>query len=331
MYIVVTGAAGFIGANLVRGAQRARRDATSSPSTISRRRTSSRTSPTARSPTTSTRTSSSARLAAGDFDDERHRDPAPGRVLRHDGDRRPLHDAQQLPLLRRPARRIARTTTSRSSTRRARPCTAAARAFREEREHEAPLNVYGYSKFLFDQYVRRVLPRAHRADRRLPLLQRVRAARGAQGPDGVGRAALLRPVPRRRQACGCSKARAASAQASSGAISSRSTTSSRRTSISSIIPSAPASSTSGPGRAASFNDVAARRSTRAASARRRGAGRRSTELVQRRRDRLRAVPAGARRQVPELHRGRPDRAAQRRLHGAVRRRRRPACRATSNG
>jgi ADP-L-glycero-D-manno-heptose 6-epimerase len=30
--------------------------------------------------------------------------------------------------------------------------------FREERAHEAPLNVYGYSKFLFDQYVRRVLP-----------------------------------------------------------------------------------------------------------------------------------------------------------------------------
>lgn len=31
--------------------------------------------------------------------------------------------------------------------------------FREDRAVEAPLNVYGYSKFLFDQYVRRVLPR----------------------------------------------------------------------------------------------------------------------------------------------------------------------------
>jgi ADP-L-glycero-D-manno-heptose 6-epimerase len=30
--------------------------------------------------------------------------------------------------------------------------------FREAREHEAPLNVYGYSKLLFDQYVRRMLP-----------------------------------------------------------------------------------------------------------------------------------------------------------------------------
>ena len=30
--------------------------------------------------------------------------------------------------------------------------------FREERAREAPLNIYGYSKFLFDQYVRRLLP-----------------------------------------------------------------------------------------------------------------------------------------------------------------------------
>src|SRR5579862_2175519 len=31
------------------------------------------------------------------------------------------------------------------------------RVFKESREHEAPLNVYGYSKFLFDQAVRRTL------------------------------------------------------------------------------------------------------------------------------------------------------------------------------
>jgi ADP-L-glycero-D-manno-heptose 6-epimerase len=34
------------------------------------------------------------------------------------------------------------------------------RVFKESREHEAPLNVYGYSKFLFDQVVRRRLPEA---------------------------------------------------------------------------------------------------------------------------------------------------------------------------
>jgi ADP-L-glycero-D-manno-heptose 6-epimerase len=32
--------------------------------------------------------------------------------------------------------------------------------FSESREHERPLNMYGYSKFQFDQYVRRVLPKA---------------------------------------------------------------------------------------------------------------------------------------------------------------------------
>jgi len=35
---------------------------------------------------------------------------------------------------------------------------AGAAGFREARECEAPLNVYGYSKFLFDQHVRRTLP-----------------------------------------------------------------------------------------------------------------------------------------------------------------------------
>ncbi len=32
--------------------------------------------------------------------------------------------------------------------------------FRESADHEQPLNVYGYSKLLFDQYVRRLLPQA---------------------------------------------------------------------------------------------------------------------------------------------------------------------------
>lgn len=34
------------------------------------------------------------------------------------------------------------------------------KVFKEAREHEQPLNVYGYSKFQFDQYVRRILPTA---------------------------------------------------------------------------------------------------------------------------------------------------------------------------
>ena len=35
----------------------------------------------------------------------------------------------------------------------------AGKIFRESREHESPLNVYGYSKWQFDQYVRRVMPK----------------------------------------------------------------------------------------------------------------------------------------------------------------------------
>ncbi len=35
----------------------------------------------------------------------------------------------------------------------------AGKVFHEGPDHEAPLNVYGYSKLLFDQYVRRVLPK----------------------------------------------------------------------------------------------------------------------------------------------------------------------------
>ncbi len=34
------------------------------------------------------------------------------------------------------------------------------KVFREERQYESPLNMYAYSKFLFDQYVRRILPEA---------------------------------------------------------------------------------------------------------------------------------------------------------------------------
>lgn len=37
----------------------------------------------------------------------------------------------------------------------------ASQTFKEDREYEKPLNVYGYSKFLFDQLVRRTLPSAH--------------------------------------------------------------------------------------------------------------------------------------------------------------------------
>ena len=92
----------------------------------------------------------------------------------------------------------ARTTTSRSCTRRARRCTAAARAFREERAHEAPLNVYGYSKFLFDQHVRRVLPERTAQIAGFRYFNVYGPREQHKGTDGVGRVALLPPVSRRR-------------------------------------------------------------------------------------------------------------------------------------
>jgi ADP-L-glycero-D-manno-heptose 6-epimerase len=71
--------------------------------------------------------------------------------------------------------------------------------FREEPAFEHPLNVYGYSKLLFDQRMRRECgPKFERnqsgpvAGGGLSLLQRLRPARAAQGPHGQRG---LPPVP----------------------------------------------------------------------------------------------------------------------------------------
>ncbi len=51
----------------------------------------------------------------------------------------------------------------------------ASTVFKEhDRARERPLNVYGYSKLLFDQYVRRRPSRRALASRGAPLLQRLR-------------------------------------------------------------------------------------------------------------------------------------------------------------
>ena len=75
--------------------------------------------------------------------------------------------------------------------------------FREDPQFERPLNVYGYSKLLFDQRMRRECGNDFRANRApgggLSLLQRVRPARAAQGAHGQRRLPPVQPVPRRGQ------------------------------------------------------------------------------------------------------------------------------------
>jgi ADP-L-glycero-D-manno-heptose 6-epimerase len=86
--------------------------------------------------------------------------------------------------------------------------------FREERRFEAPLNVYGYSKFLFDQVVRRRLPEASATS-----TSTVQTSGTREGwPRSPGTFSTSTSTPAR---CGPSPARAATPTASSGAISSR--------------------------------------------------------------------------------------------------------------
>ena len=68
------------------------------------------------------------------------------------------------------------------------PSTARAPCSRRTtRRSERPLNVYGYSKLLFDQYVRRRAVRRAQRRSRAALFQRLRARRSAQGRDGERR------------------------------------------------------------------------------------------------------------------------------------------------
>ena len=93
--------------------------------------------------------------------------------------------------------------------RRRRRCTAAGAEFREERAFERPLNVYGYSKLLFDQPCAACCRERDRARSRAFATSTSTARASAQGPHGVGRVPRLQPVPRRAARCGCSAATAA--------------------------------------------------------------------------------------------------------------------------
>ncbi len=80
---------------------------------------------------------------------------APGRLLGHHGERRPLHDGEQLPLFGGVAGVLSGRGDPLDLCLLGGGVWRGARVPRGSGSGETPLNVYGYSKFLFDHLVRR--------------------------------------------------------------------------------------------------------------------------------------------------------------------------------
>ena len=144
-----------------------------------------------------TRTSSSTRLEAGGLDSSRMRgDRASRRLHRYDGAGRGLPLPEQRAVLGATARDGRSPVACRFVYASSAAVYGHGPRFGEEPAHEAPLTGYGRSKWLFDQRVRAVLAGRVRPGRGPPLLQRLRARRGAQGSDGQHGVPSPRGVPR---------------------------------------------------------------------------------------------------------------------------------------
>jgi ADP-L-glycero-D-manno-heptose 6-epimerase len=156
MYIVVTGAAGFIGSNIVRGLNAKGETDIIAVDNLTRA-DKFRNLVDCEIADYLDKEEFLARLSAGDFDDDvaaiLHEGAcsdtmeADGRYMMRNNFRYsaiPLDHCQNndIPFLYASSASVYGAGTT----------------FVEGREHEAPLNVYGYSKFLFDQHVRRALP-----------------------------------------------------------------------------------------------------------------------------------------------------------------------------
>ena len=254
MYIVVTGAAGFIGSNIVRGLNEKGETDIIAVDNLSRA-DKFRNIVDCEIADYLDKDEFLARLSAGDFDDD-------VTAIIHQGACSDTMEADGRYMMRNNYRYSAVLLDHCQNN--DIPFLYASSAsvygggttFVEQREHEAPLNVYGYSKFLFDQHVRRMLP-----ERTAPIV----GFRyfNVYGPREQHKAAWRRSRftsstnIARAAACGSSQAPAATPRASSGATSCAVV---RRRRGESRLPRAVridrASSTSGSGRAESFNDVA---------------------------------------------------------------------------
>ena len=163
MYIVVTGAAGFIGSNLVRGLN-ARGETNIIAVDNLARADKFRNLVDAQIADYIDKEEFLGRLAQGDFDDDIT-------AILHQGACSDTMETDGRYMLRNNYRYS--VTLLDHCQNNDIPLIYASSAsvygggatFVEKREHERPLNVYGYSKFLFDEYVRRVLP-----DRTAPIV-----------------------------------------------------------------------------------------------------------------------------------------------------------------
>ena len=189
MYYVVTGAAGFIGSNLVRALNQ--RGVTNIIAVDNLQHGDKFRNladceiadylDQARIP----------RQPASGFDGARRGGAAPGRVLRHHGDRRPLHDGEQLRATRRRCSTGARTSEVPLIYALGRGLRRAARSSARSGAARRRSTSTATRSSCSTRTCASALPSADRAGRGLALLQRLRAERGAQGPHGLGRLALL--------------------------------------------------------------------------------------------------------------------------------------------